>query len=186
MSTTQFPLHTIDSAPEAAQPAMSGVERRLGYLPAPVAMMATSPEALQAFLAASATFDRTSLTPVERETVILTVATRAECHVCVAMHTAALTRRRASGELIAQLRAGEPLTDPKLEALRRFTLAVMDSSGGVSASDQEAFLVAGYTRRNALEVVLGVGAYTMSTFANRLTGAPLDPQMEAYAWEPGA
>ncbi len=31
-----------------------------------------------------------------------------------------------------------------------------------------AFLAAGYTHRNALEVVLGIGTYTMSTFANRL------------------
>jgi hypothetical protein len=35
----------------------------------------------------------------------------------------------------------------------------------------------GYTRRQALEVVLGIGAYTMSTYANRLTGAPIDPEL---------
>jgi hypothetical protein len=35
----------------------------------------------------------------------------------------------------------------------------------------EEFLTAGYTRRNALEVVLGIGTYTMSTLANRLVRA---------------
>ncbi|WP_243706338.1 hypothetical protein [Micromonospora sp. KC721] len=29
-----------------------------------------------------------------------------------------------------------------------------------------------------------VGTYAISTFANRLTGAPLDPPLAAYAWEP--
>ena len=43
------------------------------------------------------------------------------------------------------------------------------------------FLAVGYTRQNALEVVLGIGTYTMSTLANRLTGAPLDDQLSAFA-----
>ena len=37
-----------------------------------------------------------------------------------------------------------------------------------------ALLASGYTRQHALEVVLGIGTYTMSTLANRLTGAPVD------------
>jgi alkylhydroperoxidase family enzyme len=49
-----------------------------------------------------------------------------------------------------------------------------------------AFLASGYTRQNALEVVLGIGTYTMSTLANRLTGAPLDDQLSAFAWHPAA
>jgi alkylhydroperoxidase family enzyme len=48
------------------------------------------------------------------------------------------------------------------------------------------FLAQGYTRQNALEVVLGIGTYTMSTLANRLTGAPVDDQLAAFAWHPEA
>jgi hypothetical protein len=46
-----------------------------------------------------------------------------------------------------------------------------------------AFLGHGYTARNALEVVLGIGAYTMSTFANRLTRAPLGEPLKPFAWD---
>lgn len=35
------------------------------------------------------------------------------------------------------------------------------------------------TARDALEVVLGIGTYTLSSLANRLTRAPLDPQLAA-------
>ena len=49
-----------------------------------------------------------------------------------------------------------------------------------------AFLAGGYTPRSALEVVLGIGAYTMSTLANRLTRAPLDPQLSQFALCQGA
>ncbi|HET9079849.1 MAG TPA: hypothetical protein VFO01_04960 [Trebonia sp.] len=43
------------------------------------------------------------------------------------------------------------------------------------------FLARGFTRRNALEVVTGIGAYTLSTLANRLTGAPVDEELKAFA-----
>ncbi len=46
------------------------------------------------------------------------------------------------------------------------------------------FLARGYTTQNALEIVLGIGTYTMSTLANRLTGAPVDGQLAAHAWHP--
>lgn len=47
----------------------------------------------------------------------------------------------------------------------------MDSAGGVSDEQLAAFADAGFTSRQALDVVLGVGAYTLSTYANRLTRA---------------
>ncbi|NCL75950.1 hypothetical protein [Rhodococcus sp. YH1] len=44
------------------------------------------------------------------------------------------------------------------------------------------FTAAGFTARNALEVVLGVGTFTLSTLANRLTAAELDPPLAPFAW----
>ncbi|MEV0806425.1 carboxymuconolactone decarboxylase family protein [Micromonospora sp. NPDC050200] len=177
-----FTAHTPETAPAAARPTMARVQRKLGHLPVAVARMAESPELLTGFLTANATFESTDLDPVEREVVVLTVATRNECHVCVAMHTATLTRRGTDPELIAALRAGAPLADPRLEALRRFTVAVLDHRGAVPEAELHGFLAAGWRPRHALDVVLGVGTYTISTFANRLTDAPLDPPLTAYAW----
>ena len=62
-----------------------------------------------------------------------------------------------------------------------FTLQVLDTTGAVGEEALRAFLASGYTSQNALEVVLGIGTYTMSTLANRLTGAPLDDQLSAFA-----
>jgi AhpD family alkylhydroperoxidase len=160
---------------------MEGTVRHLGYLPAAVARMATSPHTLDGFLRMSAMFEATTLEPAARETLILTVAVRNGCHLCVAMHTAALTRLDADPDLIAALRAGAPLPDDRLEALRRFTHAVLDTAGDVSDGDFQAFLDQGYTPENALEVVLGIGTYMLSTFANRMTRAPLDPQLADFS-----
>ncbi|MCM2414519.1 carboxymuconolactone decarboxylase family protein [Streptomyces sp. RKAG290] len=181
MSVSAFPDHTLESAPAAARSAMSAVAAKQGHLPAAVARLAASPELLNGFLRMSALFESTTLDPLSREVLIMTMATRNSCHICVAMHTAKLTALGAEPGLIAALRSGDPLPDERLEAVREFTLAVIATSGGVDDTALGSFLAHGYTSRNALEVVLGIGAYTMSTLANRMTGAPLDPQLKEFA-----
>jgi AhpD family alkylhydroperoxidase len=160
---------------------MAATTRQLGYLPAAVARMATSPELLDGFLKMSALFDTTTLDPIAREVVIMTVATRHGCHICIAMHSARLAALDASADLIAALRDAGPVPDERLAAAQVFTTHVLDTAGGVGDEALDAFLAHGYTARNALEVVLGVGAYTMSTLANRMTRAPLDYQLSALA-----
>ncbi|PTR44855.1 putative peroxidase-related enzyme [Rhodococcus sp. OK611] len=181
-----FTHHTAQTAPGAARPTMATIEGKFGFLPAPVALMSESPELLQAFTRSNALFERSTLTELEREVLVLTIATRNECHVCVALHTASLTRAAAPEQLVQDLRSRQPLSDPRLEAIRRFTLEVLDAAGGVDEAQMQAFLDHGFTRRNALEVVLGVGTYTLSTFANRMTEAPLDPPFAPFAWEGAA
>ncbi|MFE2144974.1 carboxymuconolactone decarboxylase family protein [Streptomyces sp. NPDC059456] len=124
-----------------------------------VSLLKESPHTLDGFLKLSEIFESTTLDPHSRETVILTVAARNQCHLCVDMHE-------------AKLASLGPAPDPeRLEAVAQFTLRVLASSGAVSDEELERFHGFGYTRQNALEVVLGIGTYTVSTFANRLTRA---------------
>ncbi|MFE3766029.1 carboxymuconolactone decarboxylase family protein [Streptomyces sp. NPDC059104] len=124
-----------------------------------VALLKVSPHTLDGFLKLSEIFESTTLDPHSRETVILTVAARNQCHLCVDMHEAKLTA------------LGPAPDTERLRAVEEFTLRVLASSGAVSDEDLGRFQEAGYTRQNALEVVLGIGTYTVSTFANRLTRA---------------
>ncbi|CAM5723080.1 hypothetical protein SCALM49S_01891 [Streptomyces californicus] len=79
----------------------------------------------------------------------MTVATRDDCHVCVAMHTAKLTSPDAYPALIAALRSpGSPaLPDERLDAVRRFTLEVIASAGAVDDAALRDFLAYGYSER---------------------------------------
>ncbi|MFJ3585914.1 carboxymuconolactone decarboxylase family protein [Streptomyces sp. NPDC090127] len=152
-----FVDHTVETAPAASRRSMERVAGAWGRLPQAVARMAESPHALDGFLKLSAMFEDTTLDAHSRETVILTVAVRNQCHLCIQLHE---TKLAALG----------PAPDPeRLEGVRRFTHQVLAAAGAVSDEDLEGFLAFGYTRRNALEVVLGIGAYTLSTLANRLT-----------------
>jgi AhpD family alkylhydroperoxidase len=157
--------------------------RQFGQVPAAVARLATSPELLNGFLKLNAIFETTTLSTLEREVVTMTVAARNGCHICVAMHTAILTSLEADPSVISALRAKEPLPDARLNTLRDFTLTAMDTTGAVPPETLSAFTDAGFTARNALEVILGIGTYTLSTFANRLTGAPLDDHLAEHAWQ---
>ena len=184
---TIFPEHTIESAPAAARRPMAATRDHLGDLPAGLARMATSPHLLDGFARLNAIFENSTLDPVAREVLVMTMATRNGCHICVAMHTARLTGLGVTPDLIARLRNGplEPLPDDRLDAIRVFTLRALESAGDVGDEALSAFLASGYTAQNALEVVLGIGTYTLSTLANRLTAAPVDDQLSAYAWHSG-
>jgi AhpD family alkylhydroperoxidase len=181
MTEVPFPDLTPESAPPGARRTLEATAKHLGYLPVALARMATSPQLMDGFLKASGLFESSTLDPVAREVLVMTMAVRNGCHICVAMHTAALTRLAADPALIAALRDGHPLADERLAALQTFTLEVLETAGAVSDDQLAAFLKHGYTAQNALEVVLGIGAYTMSTLANRLTRSPVDAQLAAYA-----
>ncbi|MFD4219219.1 carboxymuconolactone decarboxylase family protein [Streptomyces griseus] len=178
-----FPDLTPETAPPASRRAMEAVTERLGYRPAAIARLAASPHTLDGFLRISAIFESCTLDPLSREVLIMTIATRNGCHLCVAMHTAKLTALDAGPALIAALRDrdGGPLPDERLDAVRRFTLEVLASAGAVEDAVLRDFLAYGYTEQNALEVVLGIGAYTLSTLANRLTAAPVDAPLAVFA-----
>jgi AhpD family alkylhydroperoxidase len=181
MPATAFPDHTLESAPAAARPGLAAIARKQGFLPAAAGRMATSPEVLGGFLKMNALFESTTLDKLSREVLSMTMATRNDCHVCVAMHTGILTALEADPALVTALRENTPLPDERLEAMRRFTLAVLATNGEVDDETLRAFTAHGYTARNALEVTLGIAAYTLSTLANRMTGAPVDGPLAQFA-----
>jgi AhpD family alkylhydroperoxidase len=155
---------------------------RFGFLPSPLAYSAASPALLRHLLAGFAAFEQTSLTSTEREVVAMTVAFEQGCHYCMALHSARLAPEPELAPLLAALRAGSELPDPKLEALRYFVKAIAGERAGLQAADMAAFLAAGFGETAALEVLLGTSVYLTSTLVNRVTGAELDPAFEPFRW----
>jgi AhpD family alkylhydroperoxidase len=179
----EFTALTVDSAPTAARPLLAASHKQFGFLPSPVALGAHAPGVLQHLFASFAAFDRTSLSPIEREVIAMTVAFEHGCHYCMAMHTAMQAGSEPAQPVVAALRAGDPLPDARLDALRSFARALVRHRGQVPAPIADAFSAAGYGEPQALEVVLGVGVYTLSTFMNIVTDAQLDTPFVAFAWE---
>jgi len=179
---SRLPIRTIESAPTEAKERLRLAQKSNGYLPNLLGVLANAPTALETYQTVGAINARTGLSPAEREVVQITAAARNGCGFCAAGHSA-LARRKLgmSQELIAALRRTEALSDPKLNRLARFTLAVMDKRGQVSDEELADFLEAGYTHANALEVVLGVSLATLCNYANNLARTPLNPELAPYA-----
>lgn len=180
--TLAFQSYTRDTAPVASRPVLEGVKAQFGFVPNLQSIMAESPELLAAHGLLWEQFSKTTLTVHEQQVVFMTAIFENDCQYCMAGHTTMARGQKLGDTNIAALRAGTPLPDAKLEALHAFTTAVVRDRGFVADAKVQAFLDAGYTRRNVLEVVLGVSIKIQSNYVNHLVGTPLDPFMKGNEW----
>lgn len=180
---TDFTIHTIDTAPADAKPLLQNSLNAFGMIPNLHGVMAESPQHLEAYQTLSNLFSKTSLTAIEQNVVWLAINVEHNCHYCVPAHTGIAHSQKVPGEIIDALRDGRTLPDAKLEALRQFTLTTVRNRGVVSDADTEAFLAAGYTRQNILDVVLGVAHKVMSNYVNHFADTPVDEAFQSFAWE---
>lgn len=181
---TQFNIHSIQSAPAAAQPLLEGSLQKYGFVPNLHGGLAEAPATLHAYIDLTALFDKTSLNPVERQVVLLAASAENHCNYCVAAHSMIAKRMvKADAAIVDALRKLEPLPNPKLEALASFTRAVVKQRGEVAGKALDEFLAAGYNQAQVLEVVLGVAMKTLSNYTNHLIGTPLDAAFESEAWD---
>lgn len=184
---SRLPLQTVESAPEASRPLLQKSQAANGFLPNLVASLANAPVALETYLTVGEINSRSGLTLAEREIVQITAAAVHGCGFCVAGHTAvALKKAQLPAALVDEVRAQRPLSDARLDAVATFTRDVIATRGAVSDEALAAFKAAGYSDAGALEVVLGVSLATLCNFANNLARNELNPQLEAYRWEPTA
>lgn len=145
--------------------------------------MAGAPALLSAYVESWATFETTSLNPIERQVVYMTANFENNCEYCVPWHTKLSQLAKMPEEEIENLREGRALTDPKLNALHQFTKAVVRTRGAIAPADLEAFQAAGYSVRQSLEVILGVAIKVMSNYTNALAQTPLDEAVRSLAWK---
>lgn len=177
-----FPVHSVASASDDARDTLTGAQKAFGFVPNLLGTMAEAPALLKGYLALSRLFDESSLSPTERQLVLLTVSYENDCAYCIAAHTVIAGMQQVPQTVVDAIRGGQPIADAKLEALRQFTAAVVDSRGWPTDAQIAAFTGAGYGTQQALEVVLGIGIKTMSNYTNHLAGTPLDGAFGSASW----
>lgn len=181
-----FTVHSIESAPAASKPLLESSAKSFGRVPNLHGVMAESPEHLEAYKTLHALFERTSLSKVERNVVWMTINVENACHYCVPAHTAIALMQGVDGETVDALRSAAPLKDPRLEALRQFTLALVRQRGQLSEIQVAQFINAGFTQRHVLDVLLGLAQKTLSNYANHLADTPVDEAFAKFEWHPSA
>jgi len=176
-----FEIHTVATRPELAE-----VAARYGFVPNLFAILAEAPAALETYATLASILDKTSLSPTERQIVLLAVSHENGCGYCMAAHSAIAGMLGVSAEVIAALRDGQPLAEPRLEALRTLTTRIVRDRGFLPPAQVQAFFDAGYTRAQLLEVLVGVAIKTFSNYVNHLAETPLDEAFASQAWAPNA
>ncbi|MDX1577713.1 MAG: carboxymuconolactone decarboxylase family protein [Gemmatimonadota bacterium] len=179
---TQFPVHTTETAPDEARSTLEGIRKEFGFVPNLFGEMADAPPVLDAYMRMDELFERTSLDSLERSIVRLTASRANECEYCIAAHSAELASQDFPREQIEILRNLDELPDERLEALRAFTELLVKQRGHASDEQIEAFLDAGFERRQVFEVVLGVSLKTLSNYVNHLADTPVDEPFADFAW----
>ncbi len=178
-----FPLLEKASAPAASLPLLEEVEADFGMIPNLERMLSASPPALAGYVRLWELFENSSFNGVEKQVVYQTANFENNCTYCVPWHSFLSQKAGMKEEDNTALRAGTPLSDPKLEALRLFTKALIDHRGHPPEEFTQRFFEAGYTAPQALEVVLGLATKLMSNYANGIAHTPLDSAVASLAWE---
>ena len=180
---TNFNVHTIDTAPEPSRPLLEGAQKAFGFVPNLIGVLAESPAVAEAYLTLTRIFDKSSLSTTERQVAILAISRYNECEYCVGAHSVIASMQRVPADVIHAIRDDQPIADAKLEALRVFTTAMTDKRGWLAEDDVSAFLAAGYSKAQILEIVLATSLKTLSNYANHLAKTPLDDAFTSQAWQ---
>ncbi|WP_430868129.1 carboxymuconolactone decarboxylase family protein [Demequina aurantiaca] len=179
---TDFPRYDETNAPEASRALLEGSKKKNGRIPGLHATMAEAPGLLEGYLhlhqlVLDSSFDKDEVTVLWQ-----TVNVEHECHYCVPAHTGIAKGMKVDDAITNALRDETPLPTAHLEALRTFTLAMVRSRGNVEDAAVQTFLDAGYTKRQVLEVILGISQKVMSNYTNHLAQTPVDPPFEPFVW----
>ena len=179
-----FDIHTKETAQAESTELLATAEMAYGFIPNLLGVFSESPATLKAYLTIGQIFDESSFSPTERQLVILTTSRLNECHYCIAAHSTVAEMQKIPADVVEAIRNDQPIGDSKLEALRTFTTAVVEKRGWVTENDTAAFLAAGYSKAQILEVILGISFKTLSNYANHIADTPLDDAFAPKAWAP--
>ena len=163
---------------------LTNIEKAHGFVPNLFGVFAESPAVVKAYLTFGQIFDESSFSQTERQVVNLAASRFNECHYCMAAHSVFAGLQKVPAEVIEAIRNDHPIADSKLEALRTFTTAAVEKRGWLSDDNIAAFLAAGYSKAQILEVILGISFRTLSNYTNHIADTPLDDAFASEAWAP--
>ncbi|WP_426414761.1 carboxymuconolactone decarboxylase family protein [Aestuariirhabdus sp. LZHN29] len=178
-----FTYYDVDNAPEKSKPLMEASLKGFGMVPNLHKILAEAPATYEAYNTVFNLFmKQTSLSPIEQQVVFMTANFENNCHYCVPGHTWMMHSAKMPEDVIEALREGTEIPDAKLQALHDYAKALLDTRGHIGDEKLQAFIDAGFTKRQALEVLTGLASKLISNFTNALAHTEPDAAFQKYAW----
>ncbi len=181
-----LPAQTLESSDSTVRKVLEKSKAQVGFIPNMYANMVNSPGLLDTYLDGYTHFRSDStFTPVEQEVVFLVISASNGCGYCTAAHSMIADKMsKVPADVLAALRARKPPADARLAALAAFTQTMFDTRGKPSQLDLNSFRAAGFSDRQALEIVLALAVKTLSNYANHLFHTEVDDMFAGYKLAP--
>ncbi len=169
---SKFTVPTRGEVSENNQAIFDNLKNGLGFVPNLYAYYAKNETALGDYLALQNR--KSTLKAKEREVINLVTSQVNGCRYCQSAHTVLGKMNGFTDEQVMEIRKGAASFDSKIDALAKFTKAVVESKGKVSQVVKNNFFDAGYTEANLIDVVIVVGDKVISNYIHNLTGFEID------------
>ena len=180
---SNYPIHTIASAPELSKPALEQLEKAFGVVPNIAAAIANSPKLVNSLVGVFQQVHTSSLTEQEIQIVLLTDAVANSSTYAVAFHTALAAQQGVSSEQTNAIRERRIPANKRFAALSALAKALIEKRGHLSDQELDSFLAAGFTKEQVLEVIAIVAASTITNYTGTIANPPLEEQFQRYAWQ---
>jgi alkylhydroperoxidase family enzyme len=177
-----YQIHAIASAPEKSKPALEQLQQAFGFIPNLAASISNSPKLVTALAGVFQQVHSSSLTEQEIQLVLLTDAVANSSAYAVAFHTALALQQGVSSEETDAVRARRAPGNQRFAALSNFAKTLIEKRGHLSEPELQAFIAAGFTKEQILEVIAVVAASTITNYAGTIANPPLEDQFQQYAW----
>ena len=153
----RFPLPQLDSVPDDIRQMMLDVQEKAGFVPNVFLKLARRPDEFRAFFAyhdALMLREESSLTPADREMIVVATSGVNNCLYCVVAH-GALLRIYAKKPLLAdQVAVNYRKADitPRQRAMLDFAMKVCENSAAVGPEDFDALKAHGFSDEDAWDI----------------------------------
>jgi alkylhydroperoxidase family enzyme len=179
---TNFPVHTIESAPERSRPALQQLQSAFGMIPNLIGAMSTSPILIDSLVGLFGKVHGGSFTEAQVQTVLLTDAVTNASTWAVAFHTTLALKEGIDPADVQAIRDGRLPKDNKLAVLSALAKTMIEKRGRLDDDDLNRFLATGFGKDHLLEVIAAVAASTITNYTGSITKPPLEAPFQAHAW----
>jgi AhpD family alkylhydroperoxidase len=180
---SNFPIHSIQSAPEASKAPLRALEEVFGFVPNIAGAMAESPVLLKGFIGLFQNVHSGTFNEAEIQVLLLSNAVTNRCRWAVAFHTHLALKQGVAEADVAAIRAHRVPADDRHAGLCATARSLIENRGCVDATVLNQFFAAGYSAGQLLEVIGVVAASTVTNYVGNLALPPLEDSFQAHAWQ---
>ncbi|SEI50808.1 uncharacterized peroxidase-related enzyme [Allopseudospirillum japonicum] len=183
MSISRFPVPELENVPEDIRQSILSVQEKAGFVPNVFLMLAHRPDEFRAFFAyhdALMLRESDTLTPAEKEMIVVATSARNHCLYCVVAHGAILriySKNPYSADQVAINHKTAEISERE-RVMLDFALYVSQETGELNDQWEARLQAVGFTREDIWDIGAITAFFGLSNRLVSLTNTP--PNAEFY------